>query len=61
MYIVQCNIHTSTTQKEQKMSTLILALAMAGDIWIAKTLVTAAVDAARPAVIQQYEEGHFDD
>jgi hypothetical protein len=54
-------MHTSTTQKEQKMSTLILALAMAGDIWIAKTIVTAAVDAARPAVVQQYEEGHFDD
>lgn len=60
MYVVQCKIHTSTTQKEQKMSALILALAIAGDIWIAKTVITAAVDAAKPAVVQQYEEGHYD-
>lgn len=42
------------------MSALILALAMAGDVWIAKTVINAAVDATKPAVVQQYEEGHYD-
>lgn len=42
------------------MTTIILALAMAGDIWIAKTVINVAVDAAKPAVVQQYEEGHYD-
>lgn len=60
-HIVQCSMVTSTTQMEHNMSAIILALAMAGDVWIAKTLVTAAVDAARPAVVQPYEDGHYDD